>query len=361
MSRSILYYPSINITDGAWLRNAVLYWDEVCSIVPENYDEEFSPEIGYLREQDYYRPLNPSELLYSDSNVDFEIELLKKLRRLIRNLGNAEVLPRHQTKIHLQKLYWPQMNERIHYKKVSMRLYDFMQENNLIRIYQGSDWLEMDVQVAELYMTTMAEYLAKIDQNDMVIGTDRNKYLNSAYPRTWPSQSSFCLTTAFERAMPAPNLDVPFENIINFRNSRSQELMQLRVKLREFENTLSHCECVNEMKAVLVDFRESWTGELIALDKMLRDNKIGYNLKNLKSFITVSVPGIITTIQDLGHTLPPWLIVAAVGVSGAIGIGTNTVSYRSAVREARDNAGFVYLYDANREHLIQSRQCIETI
>ena len=34
MAQTILYYPTIDIQDGAWLRNAILYWDEVSSIVP---------------------------------------------------------------------------------------------------------------------------------------------------------------------------------------------------------------------------------------------------------------------------------------------------------------------------------------
>ena len=34
MAQTILYYPTINIQDGTWLRNAILYWDEVSSIVP---------------------------------------------------------------------------------------------------------------------------------------------------------------------------------------------------------------------------------------------------------------------------------------------------------------------------------------
>jgi hypothetical protein len=219
----------------------------------------------------------------------------------------------------------------------------------------------MDVQAAELYMSTMAEYLAKIDRNDMVISTDQNEYLNSAYPETWLSQRSFCLTTVFERAMPAPNPDMPIENIIDFRSSRSQELIQLRVKLREFENRLSRCERVEEMKAVLEDFRESWQRELIILEKMLKDKRIEYSLKSLKSLVTASVPGIISAIQEFGQRVPTWLIATSVGMGGVIGVGTNRVSYRASIREIRNNAGFVYLYDAYRENLIQPRHFIEII
>lgn len=32
MSRSILYYPSMDIKDGVWIRNAMLYWDNFADL-----------------------------------------------------------------------------------------------------------------------------------------------------------------------------------------------------------------------------------------------------------------------------------------------------------------------------------------
>ena len=62
MAQTILYYPGIDIQDGVWLRNAILYWDEVSSIVPyENYPD-FSPELLYLQELECVsKSINPSE------------------------------------------------------------------------------------------------------------------------------------------------------------------------------------------------------------------------------------------------------------------------------------------------------------
>lgn len=65
MPQSILYYPTISIDDGPWLRAAALYWDEVCSIVPSPYLERLSPELNYMLEQGQYRPIYPQQILYS--------------------------------------------------------------------------------------------------------------------------------------------------------------------------------------------------------------------------------------------------------------------------------------------------------
>jgi hypothetical protein len=37
IKRAILYYPTITLPPGGWLRQAILYWDQVGSIVPMRY------------------------------------------------------------------------------------------------------------------------------------------------------------------------------------------------------------------------------------------------------------------------------------------------------------------------------------
>ena len=82
MAQTILYYPTINIQDGTWLRNAILYWDEVSSIVPyENYPD-FSPELLYLQELGVYKAVYPRELFFSEFAEDFCNSILKRIKEL---------------------------------------------------------------------------------------------------------------------------------------------------------------------------------------------------------------------------------------------------------------------------------------
>ena len=54
--RTVLYYPTIEIPSDRWLRQALLYWDRVGSIVPRSFDDyqdsqaiaRFGPDIEYL-------------------------------------------------------------------------------------------------------------------------------------------------------------------------------------------------------------------------------------------------------------------------------------------------------------------------
>ncbi len=41
-----LCYPWMDITDEAWLKTSLLYWDSVRTIVPESVDTPYSSETG---------------------------------------------------------------------------------------------------------------------------------------------------------------------------------------------------------------------------------------------------------------------------------------------------------------------------
>ena len=185
MSGSLLYYPSINIHDSAWLRNAILYWDNVSSIVPNEYEPECSPEIEYLRNEGFYIPSYPSRLFHSEKYEDFEAEVIKKLTpfKKVRLREDGAFIQK-------TKLNWPELSFQIHCRKLYSGLYDFMLEHRLIES-RGDEWLEMESRAATIYMSTMAGYLAAIHQTPMVVGTDRNIFLRNAFHRTLPSEKNY--------------------------------------------------------------------------------------------------------------------------------------------------------------------------
>ena len=350
MSRSILYYPSMDIKDGIWLRNAMLYWDKIHSIVPNQFDANYSPEVQALEERGLYSPITPDELFFSNEINVFSNEVIHKIRGLNPNY-------RKNKKGDMKNLQLPQVGTMIHYKKIPTGLYDLMKSWGLLNIDSNGEWLEMEETAANLYMSTMAEYLAKISPSDMIIGTDKNSYMYQAYEKQWKSQQSMCLTSVFEKAMLTPNLDISFETILDFREKRESELLHLRQEIRNFENSLSICSSWEEIKAVTNAFREKWECELLDMDKLLKDHRIGYRLGNMKSLIEVSgeSAGLMQFVNDHLQSLPTWAIGAGVALAGVIGVGTNFVNHRVSLKEGRNNASFAYLYDATEQGIILRR------
>ena len=114
MKRTILYYPTIDIPADDWLRNALLYWDEVSSIVPESSSIELSPTIIYLQEEEQFRRINPN-LLFENMNLDISQMFIHEFFDIIlsesfKSLVNRNGLNYAKVKIHVAKMNYTIMN-----------------------------------------------------------------------------------------------------------------------------------------------------------------------------------------------------------------------------------------------------------
>ena len=64
-TRTMLYYPTFT-PPQQWLRQAILYSDQVGSIIPVDYKRELtkaSPDIAYLEQEGEFKSFDPSKAL----------------------------------------------------------------------------------------------------------------------------------------------------------------------------------------------------------------------------------------------------------------------------------------------------------
>src|SRR5215203_2168689 len=80
--RTILYYPTISVPGGVWLRRALLYWDQVASIVPAGdyrrfKNEAYTRDVENLVSARAFREIYPQTLFEerSDKTEEFVEEL----------------------------------------------------------------------------------------------------------------------------------------------------------------------------------------------------------------------------------------------------------------------------------------------
>jgi len=121
--RTLLYYPTIKVPSGSWLKQAILYWDEVASIVPGDWHEEtlipFTPEIEYLLNEGVFRPIRPESLARSWDDVH---EFEKEIRALVGSRGFTRMLG--------PKSGWI-VDAPIHINKISKQLVHHIEELGL--------------------------------------------------------------------------------------------------------------------------------------------------------------------------------------------------------------------------------------
>lgn len=375
MRRTILYYPSIEIPDSEWIRNAILYWDEVSSIVPREMEAELYREsqiISILRDENVFRPIYPDSLMSSNYYNDFEFECINRMKYNINqknilpfSVSNSKNTKMHNEKIHFSKIQKPWLDnlnfdntQIIHKDKASSSILDFLNDNHLVK--KKDNWFLIDNKLAEIYMSTLAKYSALSDVNYTVIGSDKIKESNSVYPHGYrninnKNTKSPVLNLSLN-CLPSPNPDISIEKILKFKNKYRDELLDFRRVINEFEEQLCCIESDRDLKERSVLFRENLTRNLRDTTKMLKDSRIDYFLSSLKSIINIKSPTAIATYAGLiGQEftrIPSVAILSGIGLAGLVDVSHSYISMNKGTREKLSDKGFLYLYYAKKKNII---------
>ena len=80
MTRTILYYPTIQIKSSKWIKRTILYWDVIGSIVPYDFDypQYCLDDMLLLRDYGAYRPYHPEDLVGDDYELSDEFEAIRQ-------------------------------------------------------------------------------------------------------------------------------------------------------------------------------------------------------------------------------------------------------------------------------------------
>ncbi len=347
MAQTILYYPNINIPDGAWLRNAILYWDEVSSIVPyENY-LDFSPELLYLQELGVYKAVYPQELFFSEFAEDFCGTIVKRIsaydRSRARNIKNSRV------KVHKNKIYAPALHELIHYRKLPPQLLDYFGDKRLINDYNTDGWMEIDSKIAQIYMRTLAEYSIKCSGKDIVLGTDTSTHSREIYSlsRNRVDLQAQCCKINIENCLPQPSMDVSFEEILEFKSRRKDELDAFRTKIRELETKIYNADSPELIRHYETQFIEGWQQCSQDLYKALKDSRITFFLSSLVSLVGIPFVG-----QQLSAYIGQDVTSAIQTGSQLLNIVIGYYDYKNKISPAKSDGGFSYIIKASKDGII---------
>lgn len=350
MAQTILYYPNIDIKDGAWLRNAVLYWDEVSSIVPYEKYSDFSSELQYLRELGVYNPIFPQDLFNSEYAEDFSSTIVKRIEvydRSITKSSNAN--QNERVRIHKNKIYAPALHELIHYRKLPGDLLRFFEEKKYINDYNAGGWMEIDRKIAQIYMRTLAEYSIKCSSKDIVLGTDtvvsNREIYYSAHNRK--SLGTQCCHINIEKCLPQPAKDVSFEDILDFKFRRKDELKAFMEEIKELEKNIYKADSIEEIKHYEARFIERWESCSKDFYKALKADGIAFFLNAL-----VSVVAIPFVSQYLSQHFGPSVDSIIQNGAPLLNIGIDYLSYKNRVSPAKSDGGFSYIFKAKRDGII---------
>jgi hypothetical protein len=365
MKRTVLYYPTISVPSGAWLRRALFYFDEIASIVPSTLD--FTGELGpslvpvsedvlFLESEGAFRRMAPDNLwMRQDPNnkrnpqpidewqraLDFQNEFLSTVDKW----GFFAVANGH----------W----ERIHRGKMAEMILTQLRNRGLIKPEMNSqsigetDWFLVEENTARLYMAMLAQCMADLDTEHTVPGTDSAEEEDFLY-RARSGDGFPCMETRFLRAVPTPRDDVALADILDFKRRREAELLEYRVQVDQLQATLSEAETNSHLKHALVKFEENQRKALLNLSAAMADARLGTFWGSLKTLVKTSKPALWATAAAAlyPHVPEASVALAGVAVAGTIETSTYFVDRRNEKRANARSFPFSYVQHAQEEHIL---------
>ncbi len=348
--RIILYYPRISIPTGKWLRHALLYWDMVASIVPLRYDgtevRPYSTDIEFLKNEGEFRPIRPESLITHQAKLeDFEEEFNSILYS--QRFKNA-LLPTNNLKLDCL----------IHRNKISKKIYYLLEKQGLAKDTGDPDWYSCDEQTAHLYMGILAKYLAKIDVDFMVPGTDRSEFQDLNFQAISKEHSFICFTTEFQNIFPVPAENVSLTNIITFKRKRREELLNFRNVIDGFKSDLGEVKDNSDLKYILVKHKELIEKNCLTLQRIFKDSAITTTGGVIKNLLNIKSPTFLTTIGAAAGKvtkladMPLEWIGLGMGAMGIIQVGTYLIDKSNERKGKMLDSSYSYVFSAKTEGII---------
>jgi hypothetical protein len=350
VKKTILYYPTITIPTGAWLRQALLYWDELGSIVPEDRSLLMdSPDIEWLKNEHVFRPFSPELIKRGGGTVvdEFKSELLDT----VKSADFRKLLPPVKER---------QFSARVHKDKVSQELYGLLKDRHLAREKRDDAvWYYFEEPLALLYMAKMAKYLAAADPQPTVVGTNLRQYEHLNFGTTVLRNGVVSLTASFLGVLPVPREDVSLPDILDFKRRHADELLNFREMLNEFETKISACKSEVEAKNVPAEFATKVQNSLATLHAALKGRRIPTALGSIESLIKGTSPAWLPALVVAGGGAATiaavsvsWLIGGA-AVAGTIAVGRYLSDRRNERRALMTQSKVSYLLEAEHDHIIE--------
>ncbi|WP_187335906.1 hypothetical protein [Novosphingopyxis iocasae] len=394
MLGSALYFPHIDIDDPAWLRSAILFWDDIQTIAPSsieqpyrNSDTKICEAEGYLkplrcdlhpdviddlgqkvmslsnrnapilrafREKDHPagEAIDASEGFSWELNSAFEMmglqsdKMSPELRSLVFHFGLSWI-NRNKIPPELSHFLHDFKMARMHPNKLPYALRRALEFDRHYRDEDG-DWLLVDGRFADAYMAAMASRLAKAVELSPLTSSEPSQGLSFRFLFDDVIENSKQNATGalVSLAMRGLTVDasVPVESLIKFRRNRKDQYIEMAQKLSEFSAEISECCEESDGRALLAKAQTTYDNkvepQLRALKRELDNNSIQTVWEGAFRALTVSVPSAGALNFFTGLTGGALLGAGALLTIADVGVRSYLVG-----RKSRGGNPFSYLHD----------------
>lgn len=227
--KKVLYYPYIRVPENEWFMRVLLYWDQVGSVVPEEYQRDSDYLGSFMKElidANLVKPISPRD--YLDTIPDFEETFLNLVDKLI------------PSNLHLDK---STETFKIHFEKFTLSLARELEKRELA-VRESGSWYRLEKRTAELYMAYISLILGSLEDIQMTPITDTpsqllvfSKRLKDWVQNNYENQET--ILHAFmndellliKDILPGPSPQTPVKKLIKFKEKNYDLLVSFRRKI----------------------------------------------------------------------------------------------------------------------------------
>jgi hypothetical protein len=347
-----LFYPTIDIRNEDWLKNAVLFWDEINTIVPSSIDNpyqenttQYLSDVGILRPM----PVNPDNDFIEDLTFDTlnYLNTSEAFQLLTQGQGRNSVIHRDKLPRDVSRLF------DIHPEKLPYEI-----QHQLRRSMTEDGWFRVDSNFAVFYMTLLANKIC--DQKSIALLTDNSltanlsdlvrldnqiaiKGRNYDFHHPIKNEKYIHLAEGLLTNLIIQGIKVSksssLEDVVNFKKRHRDELGLFRTNIAKLTKDVSKEKSFDTLKQQVEDiYNDEFLPSYNNFKKALNSAGIKWSADNLMkvSFFSTSATAIPMTL--LGLSLPHALLAGA-GVS----VISSLVSYNVDKKEKLRNNPYSYL------------------
>lgn len=283
--RGIIYYPYIN-PPQQWIKQALLYWDRICTIVPEDYDESvLHPDLIWLRNNGIY------EAITADTIPDYEKQRLRQ--EILEYLNLKKEVPIRPDDWSCTK------KERVFYGKFPQDVEEDLKKAGYLK--GEKDYLEVNSGLFGVLLCLIAKYLSKSltrGGDYYPVYTMRSDFEKCNFEPIRPDQSESCIHVLLEDFLPVPRETVSLDDILSFREKHQGDLLAFRRALDSLYANLKN-EVPNDR--IIAAAKDEISARVSEISQLLRGSKIAIALISLSvlvpTLVVPLVPALTSRIQ----------------------------------------------------------------
>lgn len=222
---NLLYYPHINVPRTDWTLRTLLYYDNIGSIVPQEYFYE--PERNYeefmlkLVQNELVTPINPIEILENPWEITRPfIELVELNRTKLPNLQDS-FRKGQRGNIHIDKF---SRTANIHADKFDENIFYALENLGLARRNEGR-WYSVEQKTANNLMSFLASVIGA--KTNRLPATD---YLKPTFYRQSFNQECKKRETLLTNLIPFPE-EIDLNKLLRFKERHSELLAAFRTRI----------------------------------------------------------------------------------------------------------------------------------